>query len=441
MPEEFDPNKIHPAIQIFLRAKELAQEEERAKATLQQRSKEADNLQKWREAESKRREDEAKQRFDQLKKQAEATEKFHAAQNRLNTLRTINEAQRIYGQTGVAPTGFDISPVPISNETPQFREDLRQGNFGNMYEMGGTIPGYSAEEAPIPVRLQTPETIGRNKLAIAGPMLEAQTSAKSKIAGEQERARFANNAAIEEMRNTFRLGQIDAKGAWDEKIARLRKSVGGDVKDAEIEPLFGQLNNGTITLESLSRIVPQKSRLRIINAAKENGVTVLRDDQIKRIRGLSIVAQVFKKYTALKEAFDNNEMVKAYNLSNEADALLGNMARIIGGEKGVLTQRDIERASGAKPGFIAGKVEAEANNRRMADLKSYYSGEVKAIIGAVSPEQKKAIADTFGLIPDDAADPRLEELLRTAPKKTKAGRTLDLEESRKHGRPVYSGGQ
>lgn len=242
---------------------------------------------------------------------------------------------------------------------------------------------------------------------------------KSQREAQEGMLQFQNNLGVSptkqaELQNTKdvaninvagRLNNTETKDDADYKkaiaIALLHstgqgQSLDPDTADQYVQGLFV---NGKIKLNQ----IPLKQRGGVLAAGKALGYNAPLDSKDNElIDGIPMMQQFFQKARKLAEldtgisgtlGTATGGLVgdkEAGRIKGELDGMLGNIARIYGGEKGVLTQRDIERGTGLVHSIKQGK---EANLKTVTDLENTFNSKIGPVLKNYTPAQQKAILE------------------------------------------------
>ena len=162
----------------------------------------------------------------------------------------------------------------------------------------------------------------------------------------------------------------------------------------EYEPLAEMYKDGSQAFEQLPT---GKAKNIILNKLAKDGFRVIPKKTQEKLEGLGVVSQIYGLYNQLNNAYKNGDLSSIRDLEERSDALLGIVARVYSGEKGALSNPDIARVKGARPGRINALISPGKNDERMKDFATFYQGIVKNAKGTMSPEQDKMITDRFNL--------------------------------------------
>jgi hypothetical protein len=252
-------------------------------------------------------------------------------------------------------------------------------------DRAGQVAGAEIDAQMPKIEAQFAQQIGlqnmRNEQAL---ILEAARLEKAK---ELEGLRHKNNVARDSVNNASR-----------RSIAEMRLK-GQAVDPNAVELSMHRILTGDDTVESLAKQLPIGKRKSFTDAAQASGIKVLRDQDIKDLAGLQMLQQVYEKYSEL--AVEANKPVpwpgKLMNLKAEADTLLGQLAKSHGGDKGALSNQDVQRAKGNEPSWRADLFESGANERKLKNIKNVIDTVTKRVTFDMKPEQAKILLEKFSI--------------------------------------------
>lgn len=326
------------------------------------------------------------------------------------------------------------------------------------------FPG--TEDIIDPSMYANPQEVGRRKIEEAAGMAGA-------TAGATARAQAPFKQAESDRATTARLKEIAAQGSNQQKIAEMNiagrqgvaetsaesraltaqisalarlQAAGQGVQAPDSDTIQSYIDGVFLTGNTKESAIPQKLRPIIRSAAAKGGFTTpLTDKDNEQINGIPIVSNFFAKARELADKGSGlmgkagaiTGMGEAGNVKQEVDGLLGNIARIFGGEKGVLTQRDIERARGDVYSLAQGKA---GNLKKIDDLETIFKSKIEPILNKYPEVQRKHILESRGIDyqPSTAAKPNEPAFLKLAPQTNKSGHKLNREKSIELGQPVYN---
>ncbi len=410
MADELD--YVNPIIQAMVAAaqgKARAQEREQQKA----QDKEQNQLQKERLKQEQQRIDaEAKARdatHELAKAQMELTRQQHIYQQTSDIWDKLNQqvAQGADPNNFAAPSGNPrIGAAPITSipglGSAQFDPNSLASPAQRLKVEADRAAGIARSTTqaqqdvlkPIEeARAQRDQRFDLEKLGIQG---------ENQIA--LEKARAADESKKQELLFKHQKDLNDADNKTSMAVARIRLSNLG--KDLTDQTVSSYINDAYIT-GNISTI-PTKLQPAIRNALPSNWTPINKADQTK-FEGIPLVNALIDKGLQLSKESAQGLLQRgaaatgfgflgsAGNTRQEVDALLGNIARIFGGEKGVLTQKDIERAKGLIYSLTATD---DQNSQKIKDLEAIFKEGLKSTLDKYPPDQLSQILVKRGVDPD-----------------------------------------
>jgi len=332
--------------------------------------------------------DHAKQFKDQQAQQEQHFNKTHALQKAANELHNFEAKGRFERDINdqVAAGRGTREPIPGMIGQDNFVP------FSTPLEMG---QGAAAAQAPV-LEAQANKAISvENNAAINRQELDSQKAVEAQaLQAKKEAGLDARNAAT----NTARLLAANLKIS----AAKTRGETKAGLNEAgdSYATLKENIMDGHITKEGLrtSGFTGVKEQTIALEAAK-NGVHILDRAQEKDLTNIGEFANIYKIAVKLNEAYKSLDLPKAYLYEKELDAAKGKLAAAIGNEKGVLTQKDIERQEGNLPTKMKGLL--GQNDEALKNLFVFYKTKRDLALRAVrGDEQRARLYKTFQLMPD-----------------------------------------
>lgn len=239
----------------------------------------------------------------------------------------------------------------------------------------------------------------------------------------QQKQIFDHNEGKLDRDQRAQLAQINEQGANYRAQLAAQTRLKGGLGDIDEDTISNYINDMYVTGNTNESQVPQKIRATIKGTVPLGWTPVTKRDS-EQIDGLPLMAEFFKTASDLA---DKGSTIKgkadillggfgeAGRVKKEVDGLMGNIARIFGGEKGVLTQRDIERGQGLVYQILQG---SKGNKQLVQDLADTWGSKLQGFVKKYPDEQRKQI---FGAraIPDD--------IFQTAGKQGKEAAPIEFE--------------
>ncbi len=411
---------------------------------IKQQNEQAQTRLKMEDEAHKARIEEGKAKLEEEKRQFDAS---HAIQK---TLRDMQHQQALSGlqlntaQTGLTPPDSTVTETapPTEQNISQFTESLDlnnqpiEGAPAPVINKQVTLPnGLGSYSAPDPFSFarqqaglkeigQAPDI--KKALAIAGGTEKIRQTGRMELFTEKAREdaklkeqEFANKKSLQEAHDAATGTMWQQRNEATKEAARLRasaafanKAANRAEKDSAISAIADDFKDGSSTFDQLPK---GEDSLRLRGKLAAEGYRVISKKDQENLEGLSTVKQILNLYDSLNSAYKTHGAQsilspEVRDLETRADALSGIMSRLYGGERGVLTEKDVERVKGARPSKLNTIFDSKRNDARMTDLKSFYNEKAKQFKGTMTPQQSQAVDKRFDLSlggeasSDDAVD-------------------------------------
>jgi hypothetical protein len=307
--------------------------------------------------------------------------------------------------------------------------DLNQSVNQNLVDIGGlsvprgifSSPEQMAQWKAKSIEATTPAVsaqAGAVKSAEAGAeypfqtkLLEQKTIAEQTLKSQEAKDTYTRTIAAANIAAASRLGAANIAAGASRYAADKRASTTSKLSEENLQPILLRATSGQETIESLAKTVPQKERVHVINAANANGIQFLKDSQVKELNELQVLGDIYSLFDKYHEAIKKGNLGEINTMASEVDSRLGNIARQVGGEKGVLTEKDFGRAQSLRPDYFAVMKDPNANVRRLAEFKKFYIEKMnRAIPMGASDVQRKALSSQFGLLSDTTSAPAFKQI-------------------------------
>jgi len=421
---------LNPIIEAFITAREQAardfnnsenrkfqaeQAQERFKQELEIQKNNLQQEKALREAEFKLREAEHAQR----KIFGERGQSADAAKLTTELITKGLMKQTIPGLVGNenAPVGqigqMDQMLTQIPSQAPQV------GAIPNAAPVAGFFPG-GEEEARKFIGSVTPYEQVQEQELQQKAMLQDLKDAEFMF---QQRIKDKSAEELENLKNKGRLGVAreqgksraeiasldrDAANARNSETNRVRLQIAGARLASKIKSDGGadvpiqDLNNfidGTFSTKELA-LYPSKERLRIINGMNAQGYKPLTPTDQTALSRMGVINQTVRNAERLAELYNDGYRKNAAEIStltSSINAVLGNVSRGVAGEKGVLTQPDIDRVRQILPSWYGsimtdvasalGGKGYDINREKVKQLRQYTQNTYGPIFHGKHPEQ------------------------------------------------------
>jgi len=239
----------------------------------------------------------------------------------------------------------------------------------------------------------------------------------------QQRVKDQSAEKLEGIRNTGRLGVAreqgksraeiasldrDAANARNSETNRVRLQIASARLASKIKSDGGadvpiqDLNNfidGTFSTKELA-LYPSKERLRIIKGMDAQGYKPLTPTDQTALSRMGVINQTVRNAERLAELYNDGYRKNAaeiHTLTSSINAVLGNVSRGVAGEKGVLTQPDIDRVRQILPSWYGsimtdvasalGGKGYDINREKVKQLRQYTQNTYGPIFHGKHPEQ------------------------------------------------------
>jgi hypothetical protein len=265
----------------------------------------------------------------------------------------------------------------------------------------------------------------KQALAIQEAVLKEEALLPSKL--KLEGAKGKTRLDLEDFKAKAAAGLQEAKGENALEVARIRANAtlsaasiraakaGSKYDNSLIDSDFRPFIAGERSYDDL-KVYPQAVRVALMKGMDENGLKFLNKQDQKLLDRAGIISETQRNVQDLVKLYDDGYVknfgkIRAKQAS--IDSVLGNLARGVSGEAGVLTQSDIERIRGIVPTFVGGKL---GTNKLQADqLSKYTKSTFGHILNGMRDEQAEPIVNRYGLTGSGIWSPKKKKLLATPP--------------------------
>ena len=180
------------------------------------------------------------------------------------------------------------------------------------------------------------------------------------------------------------------------RLANKTKEQGSNIPPGALSEII----NADRTMDDLGKLYGIKDRTAIVNAADKEGIKILSKVDKVSLSRAGVISTVVRDAQRLSELYKQGYIKNAgeiNSLTASINGVLGNVAKGVGGEAGVLTQTDIERIKEMLPSWF-GSVKSDAysllggksfdiNQAKVAKLKEYVKGTYGHVFHGMKPEQ------------------------------------------------------
>lgn len=384
------------------------------------RRQQAEQFKQEQELKRQQLEQEAELQKQNLERQAlaqKATQKYQEADLALKKATLGQNIQQQTLQSGVTPAGYEVK-----NINPDF--------FGESANITYQNP-LTGEQFTVPdTRSYFQQQAENQRIA-----LQPQTEAKQIIEAAKQQAEQIRQEAIKnkDLERAVALEGYKAqlqslKSAEDYKraidVAKIKaaaSSASKAIPAADLDVAVQGLANGTYTVEDLPRLgIPAASRLNVLKSLRDQGIAPLKKEQVGKIQEISSVFDLYKKARQLADAVAPTNTSPAASLfqgakhkldpgiralEDELTGKLGQVARVISGEKGMLSNKDIERSRGLFPSIYQTN---EVNQRRLKEFQAAIKDRIDKLTTNMSSAQREQILKQYGIDTETSAAPKIK---------------------------------
>jgi hypothetical protein len=305
-----------------------------------------------------------------------------------------------------APQGFDPN---INLETGMFNQlGMPTVQDFNTAPWEGLLPGGDEQTREILKSVTPYETIHQRKLDDLEIMkaLELRAALEkeqgifdirepSKKADRLSRAEIASNRD----KNALEVARIRANATLS--AAAIRASKKAAAEGVTIDPqAMGGFIDGSYNLDDfVKQFATAKERTAAATAFRSEGFKFLAKPEQKLLDRAGIIAETARNAQELANLYKdgyvkNFSKIRAKNAAIES--VLGNLARGVSGEAGVLTQADIERIKGIVPSFT-GSMIGKMNQDQVNQLNKYVKNTFGHVFYNMRDDQAQTIVNKYGL--------------------------------------------
>jgi len=311
----------------------------------------------------------------------------------------INLETGMFGQLGM-PTAEDFNTAPWKDQLPGGEEQAR--------EILKSITPYETQHQ----RKLDDLEIGK-ALELRAALEKEQgifdIREPSKVA--DRRSKFwtaeANRISNEKIAKGHDAARLEA--ARMQAASRLAKGLKNDGVEILASDLTNVIN-GNFTQQRLQSLYGSKVRQAIVRHATAAGIKPLDDADALTLKSSTAINETIKNVQHLSKLYNEGYDKHASEitaLTETINGVLGNVARGVAGEKGVLTQPDIERVQQMLPTWF-GKVKSgifnrftgekfDINDTKVKELINYNKAKYKSVLYGMPDFQLQEIITKHGL--------------------------------------------
>jgi hypothetical protein len=206
-------------------------------------------------------------------------------------------------------------------------------------------------------------------------------------------------------------------------IANNKLKAGEIDENDYVQTHVDAIQNGSVTIEDLQKTIPKEKLLKIVTRARGNGLRVFTNKEKDEFNSLEIVERFHDNAQKLSNLINKQDPASGYldpkveQLRKELDSDLVLFGRFAKGEKGVVTDKDVNRLGGSVPSLFPGGVRdilalegiKAGNERRVGSILEVYQGIAKKLTKGMPKKQRDAVYERFGIREigeDPPKDPR-----------------------------------
>lgn len=229
--------------------------------------------------------------------------------------------------------------------------------------------------------------------------------------GEQGRLQGQNQLAVAQERSnsTREAAQIRANATLNAAAMRLAAKSKESGAAASDPTIMRGIISGDYAIDDLPKLFPVKERSAVVHAAAQDGIKILRKEDVSSLDRAGIISQVVENVQKLADLYKSGYMKNAAQISQvraSIEGVLGQPARGIAGEKGVLTQKDIERVQKMLPSwynsnlsYVAGLVgnKFDINQEDVKTLQKYVNATYGHVFHGMKSDQANILRHKYGL--------------------------------------------
>jgi len=352
--------------------------------------------------------------LEQAKKEFDANHELAKKAADLMHLQVMNKFGQQYQETGIAPPGASFQPTVQGSGGPASPVNPAAATSQLM-----SIPGVGDMQVATPEANATRQA-GLQRITGA-PAEEAKTrEEQAKQVAETVRQVALKREDLDRLNASkqydreVRKEQMDAEMArlkytQDQENYRARLKNQGDQTD--LSPYMAQALNGEMTQEDIKKL-PLKpvDQMKIINGVVAPGGKVINNSTKQNLQDMSTISTAIPQIDQTLQLLKNNpvqvrlpgtDAFKQYNQSiQQLELILPQVARVIAGDKGRLTNQQMELANG---GFIPSKnplkSDLKSNIKNREDFVNLMKDILNNHLTGMSPEHKALLKQNFGIKP------------------------------------------
>ncbi len=271
---------------------------------------------------------------------------------------------------------------------------------------------------------------------------EREAGIKAKQLREVEGLKHNNKLEEIGAQNDSREAIASANRTSQEEVAKIRanatlsaaamRTAAKASKDTgtAIEPqIMGGFIDGSYSIDDMPKMYSIKERSQISKSIASDGYKILGKPDIKLLDRAGVISETVRNIEDLGKLYRGGYVKNYAQINSKRSAIesvLGNLARGVSGESGVLTQADIERVKGILPSWygsmltgvssMTGAEKFDVNQDKVKQLKSYVKNTFGHVFYNMRDDQAGILTNKFGLNNSGVYSPKKSVLLDTPPK-------------------------
>ncbi len=222
---------------------------------------------------------------------------------------------------------------------------------------------------------------------------------RGKTAREVAEMRVANQLSLEDLRNRYRVSNI-----------LLRKSLqdGGETEDVELAT--NDALKGIYSVEDFIKLgFKPAQRTAILRSVQKAGGRILNEKETIDLKNLTALNAYIRQIDEMHDEIEKggsgiftnpSKLAELYGRSKEIESGLGNLATSLGGQKGAISQKDVEAQKSYIP--TINPLMMGRNKARRKNLHDARQAKINSIFGNIPKAQRQAIVEEFQLEDESA---------------------------------------
>lgn len=378
-------------IQAFLAGQRIKQEREQL--AQQKQLKEEELVQQARQFQQQLQA--TREHYQAVAKQADAT--FN-----LGLVRARTAAQNALGQGNIAPTSE--TPDTVTANLPLIGEISAPNPKKKAADKSEAAVKQAVDIATQTAPIKTKQAVDQAQALtpIINDRAKFIEDLKNQHAMDLLHERESGQVKLEDLRHRYRLGENEQRQNLKNKGA-----IGLDPQG--LSNVIQDLSIGATTLDELPKTgFSSQERQLILGTARKQNILPIDNKTKADLQNMGAATQIFHQVQDL-----NNMLKQSGSLLNPRKLLaekamqsriigaLGNLATALGGQKGMLSQRDVDAMKGYVVKFSWEAADPTLNDKVVSDFAKVLQGKLKTNLPGMSKTQRQALAQAYNLLPED----------------------------------------